>query len=324
MFGLKIPCQGSPKALSFPGCPKDLQSYFDDIIDFCDGFRLSDGLAHIKFTLKYAPFESVDPWSHLAESSNGDWNCFTSEVVQLYPELEESCRNQFLRLRSTLAGSDTVSTSSLAHKNPPKEQVPPSRYRLGTPPLAFIIFCWEEQAQLEAERVVREQSEAERAEREKAKAEKAVQEAEERRVHEEERQEAEHKCKAKAGKSDEASASGEAGGEVKRVVMDPSCTHCTQAQVVCEFLMDGNKKWVACVCCNQSKGKCWWRRDGKDTKASPKATSKVDKGKKWKADDETPEPRPSQKKRVKSKLTKVLEIDKPNVSGSGVRKARAV
>ncbi|KIN94794.1 hypothetical protein M404DRAFT_167322 [Pisolithus tinctorius Marx 270] len=113
MLGLKIPCRGSPEAPSFSGCPEDLQSYFDDIIDFCGGFSHLDGLEHIKFALKYVPFESADLWSHLTESSNGDWDCFTSEVVQLYPELEESCRDQFFRLRSAFKGSDTVSISSL-------------------------------------------------------------------------------------------------------------------------------------------------------------------------------------------------------------------
>ncbi|KIO10109.1 hypothetical protein M404DRAFT_21803 [Pisolithus tinctorius Marx 270] len=37
----------------------------------------------------------------------------------------------------------------------------------------------------------------------------------------------------------------------------------------------------------------------KDTEAGPKAASKVDKGKKQKANDEMPEPGPSQKKQVK-------------------------
>ncbi|KIO01847.1 hypothetical protein M404DRAFT_28357 [Pisolithus tinctorius Marx 270] len=166
--------------------------------------------------------------------------------------------------------------------------------------------------------------ERKRAEREKAKVEKAASETKERRVHkEEERWEAKHKCKAKAGKSDEASAGGEARGEVKRVVMDPSCTHCTQAQVICKFLIGGNKKRVACMCCNQSKGKCWWPGDGKDAEASPRAALKADKGKKRKANEEMPEPGPSQKKQVKSRPTEVLEIDEPKASGSGVRKARA-
>ncbi|KIN93786.1 hypothetical protein M404DRAFT_35727 [Pisolithus tinctorius Marx 270] len=113
MLGLKIPCRGSPKAPSFSGRPEDLQSYFDDIIDFCDGFSLSDGLARIKFALKYAPFESADLWSHLAESSNGDWARFTSEVTQQYPELQEVTRNKFYKLRKALTSSDTISTSSL-------------------------------------------------------------------------------------------------------------------------------------------------------------------------------------------------------------------
>ncbi|KIO08764.1 hypothetical protein M404DRAFT_22628 [Pisolithus tinctorius Marx 270] len=181
----------------------------------------------------------------------------------------------------------------------------------------------EEQARLEAKRVEREWIEAKRAEREKAEAEKAAWEAEERRVcEEEERWEAE----AEASKSDEAGAggaSGEPGGEVKRVVMDPGCTCCTQAQVVCEFLVDGNKKRVACVRCNQSKGKCRWPGDRKDAEASPKATTKADKGKKQKADEELPEPGPSQKKWVKSKPTEVLEIDEPEAGGSGERKAGA-
>ncbi|KIO03583.1 hypothetical protein M404DRAFT_26892 [Pisolithus tinctorius Marx 270] len=185
----------------------------------------------------------------------------------------------------------------------------------------------EEQARLEAERVERERIEAERAEREKAEAEKAVREAKERRVREEEeRREAERKRKAEAGKSDEAGAggvSGEPGGEVKRVVMDPGCTRCTQAQVVCEFLVDGNKKRVACMCCNQSKGKCRWPGDGKDAEAGPKAATKADKGKKQKANEESPEPGPSQKKRAKSKPTEVLEIDESKTGGSGEKKAIA-
>ncbi|KIN93285.1 hypothetical protein M404DRAFT_36222, partial [Pisolithus tinctorius Marx 270] len=185
----------------------------------------------------------------------------------------------------------------------------------------------EEQARLEAERAAREKAEAERAERERVEAERTAREAEERKVREEEeRREAERKRKAEAAKSDEAGAggaSGEAGGEVKRVVMDPGCTRCTRAQVVCEFLVDGNKKWVACVRCNLSKGKCRWPGDGKDAEAGPKAGPKADKGKKRKADDETPEPGPSQKKRVKSKPTEVLEIDEPEAGGSGARKAGA-
>ncbi|KIO00331.1 hypothetical protein M404DRAFT_29708 [Pisolithus tinctorius Marx 270] len=135
---------------------------------------------------------------------------------------------------------------------------------------------WEEQAQLEAERVEREQIEAERLASER--------EAKEKEMHkEEERHEAECKCKAKAGTGAGIS---KAMGEVKRVVMDPSCTHCTWAKVICEFLVDGNKKCVACVHCNQSKGKCHWPRDGKDTEASPKAVGRVDKGKKRKVNKE--------------------------------------
>ncbi|KIN96094.1 hypothetical protein M404DRAFT_33573 [Pisolithus tinctorius Marx 270] len=168
----------------------------------------------------------------------------------------------------------------------------------------------EEQARLEAERVAREQAEAERAEREKV--ERVAQEAKEQRVCEdEERRKAEEEREA-----DEA-------GEVKKVVMDPSCMRCAQAQVICEFLVDSNKKRVACVHCNQSKGKCWWPGDGKDSEAGPKVASKADKGKKRKADDGTPKPGPSQKKRVKSKPTEVLEINEPEVGGSGARKAGA-
>ncbi|KIO09324.1 hypothetical protein M404DRAFT_21884 [Pisolithus tinctorius Marx 270] len=174
----------------------------------------------------------------------------------------------------------------------------------------------EEQARLEAERVAREQAEAERAEREKAEAEKAAREAEERRAREEEeRREAERRCKAETGKGDEA------GGEVKKVVMDPGCTCCARANTICEFLVDGNKKRVACIWCNLSKGKCRWPGDRKDAEASPKI--KADKGKKRKADEETPEPGPSQKKRAKSKAVEVLEIDEPEAGGSGLREAGA-
>ncbi|KIN99661.1 hypothetical protein M404DRAFT_30320 [Pisolithus tinctorius Marx 270] len=83
------------------------------LIGITDGFGLSDGLAHIKFALKYAPFESADLWSHLAESSNGDWACFTSEITQQYPELQEVTRNKFYKLHKALTNSDTISTSSL-------------------------------------------------------------------------------------------------------------------------------------------------------------------------------------------------------------------
>ncbi|KIN99750.1 hypothetical protein M404DRAFT_30213 [Pisolithus tinctorius Marx 270] len=176
----------------------------------------------------------------------------------------------------------------------------------------------------EAKRAEREQIEAERAEREKAKAKKAVQEAKERRVcKEEERWEAEHKHKAEAGKSDEASAggiSGEAGGEVKRVVMDPGCTHCTWAQVICKFLIDSNKKRVACMCCNQSKGKCQRLGDGKDAEAGPRAAPKADKGKKRKADDETPEHGPSKKKaKAIDKSPEVLDVNEDEAGGSRLR-----
>ncbi|KIN94164.1 hypothetical protein M404DRAFT_35309 [Pisolithus tinctorius Marx 270] len=178
----------------------------------------------------------------------------------------------------------------------------------------------EEQAWLEAERAAREQAEAERAVRERAEAKRTEREAEEKKVcEEEEKREAERKRKAATGKGDEAGASGEAGGEAKRVVMDPSCTRCARAQVVCEFVIDGNKKRIACMRCNQSKGKCQWPGDGKDAEASPKV--KANKGKKRKADNETPEPRPSQKKQAKSKVVEVLEIDEPEAGGSGLREA---
>ncbi|KAI5995780.1 hypothetical protein F5J12DRAFT_896409 [Pisolithus orientalis] len=80
-----------------------------------------------------------------------------------------------------------------------------------------------------------------------------------------------HKHQAEAEKGDEAGAeagSSEAGGEVGKVVMDPGCTCCAWAKAVCKFLMDGNKKWVACIQCNLSKGKCWWPGDGKDVRYS--------------------------------------------------------
>ncbi|KIO05563.1 hypothetical protein M404DRAFT_25285 [Pisolithus tinctorius Marx 270] len=158
----------------------------------------------------------------------------------------------------------------------------------------------EEQVWLEAKRVEREQIEAERAERERVEAKRAERKAEEKRA-----------CKEEEISSEAA--------EVKKVVMDSGCTHCTWVKTICEFLVDGNKKQVTCIQCNQLKGKCWWPGDGKDTEASPKA--KVDKGKKWKADDEMPEPRLSQKKQVKLKLTEVLEINRPEAGGSGARKA---
>ncbi|KIO12100.1 hypothetical protein M404DRAFT_19932 [Pisolithus tinctorius Marx 270] len=128
---------------------------------------------------------------------------------------------------------------------------------------------------------------------------------------------------AKAGKGNKAGAGGSKAGKVKKVVMDPGCMRCAWAQVVCKFLMDSNKKWVACVHCNQSKGKCQWPGDRKDSEAGPKVTYKVNKGKKQKADDGMPEPRLSQRKWAKSKLIKVLEIDEPEASGNGVRKVSA-
>ncbi|KIO00539.1 hypothetical protein M404DRAFT_29463 [Pisolithus tinctorius Marx 270] len=185
---------------------------------------------------------------------------------------------------------------------------------------------WEEQAWLEAKRVERERIEAKRAEREKA--ERMAWEAEEQRVCEEEEKckaeeerEAEQRRKAEAGKGDEARAGGSEAGEVKKVVMDPSCTHCAWAQVVCEFLVDGNKKWVACVCCNQSKGKCRWPGDRKDAEAGPKAV----KGKKRKVNEENAKARPSNQKwaRTSARLTEVLDLDEPEASGSGQREAGA-
>ncbi|KIO00536.1 hypothetical protein M404DRAFT_29459 [Pisolithus tinctorius Marx 270] len=161
--------------------------------------------------------------------------------------------------------------------------------------------------------------------RERAEAERAEREAEEKKAcEEEEKREAECKCKARAGKGDEAGTSGEAGGEVKQVVMDPGCTHCACAQVVCEFVVDSNKKHIACVRCNQSKGKCQWPGDGKDTEASPKI--KADKGKKRKADEETPEPGPSQKKQAKTSVRpiEVLDLNETEASGSGVKEARLI
>ncbi|KIO02899.1 hypothetical protein M404DRAFT_637503 [Pisolithus tinctorius Marx 270] len=116
MLGLKIPCRGSPEAPSFSGRPEDLRSYFDDIIDFCDGFGLSDGPERIRFALKYAPFESADLWSHFVSSSKGDWAHFTSEITQQYPELDETSRSHAAELASLKVGfasSDVVSMSSL-------------------------------------------------------------------------------------------------------------------------------------------------------------------------------------------------------------------
>ncbi|KIN99807.1 hypothetical protein M404DRAFT_30056 [Pisolithus tinctorius Marx 270] len=151
-----------------------------------------------------------------------------------------------------------------------------------------------------------------------AEAERAEREAEERKgCKEEERWEAKHKCKA------EARAGGsEAVGEVRKVVMDPGCTHCTQAKAICKFLGDGNKKQVACIQCNQSKGKCQWPGDGKDTKASPKAR-RTDKGKKWKANKENAKAGPSTQKQARTsvRLTEVLDLDKPEASRSRPREA---
>ncbi|KIN99142.1 hypothetical protein M404DRAFT_30605 [Pisolithus tinctorius Marx 270] len=159
-----------------------------------------------------------------------------------------------------------------------------------------VVIDWtqEEQAQLEAERAVREQAKAKRAAQERAEAERAEREAEEKKAcEEEEKQEAEHKHKAGAGKGDEASTSGEAGGEVKWVVMDPGCTCCAHTQVVC---------------------KCRWPGDGKD-----------DKGKKRKANEETPEPGLSQKKQAKTSVRpiEVLDLNETEAGGSGVKEAGA-
>ncbi|KIO14047.1 hypothetical protein M404DRAFT_18311 [Pisolithus tinctorius Marx 270] len=182
-----------------------------------------------------------------------------------------------------------------------------------------VVIDWsqEEQARLEAERVAREQAKAERAEREKAEAEKAAQEAEERRAcEEEERQEAKRRRKAKASKGDEA------GGEVKKVVMDPGCTRCAQANIVCEFVVDSNKKHVACVRCNLSKGKCHWPRDGKDAEAGPKA-GRTNKGKKQKAEEENAEAGPSNQKRARTSVrpTEVLDLDELEAGGSRMKEA---
>ncbi|KIN97972.1 hypothetical protein M404DRAFT_31803 [Pisolithus tinctorius Marx 270] len=149
------------------------------------------------------------------------------------------------------------------------------------------------------------------------RAEKAAQEAEERRAcEEEERWEAECRHKAEAGKGDEA------GGEVKKVVMDPGCTCCTQAQVICKFVVDGNKKRMACVRCNLLKGKCCWPGDGKDAEASPKA-GRTDKGKKWQANEENAEAGPSTQKqaRTSARPTEVLDLDEIEAGGSGVKEA---
>ncbi|KIO07375.1 hypothetical protein M404DRAFT_23853 [Pisolithus tinctorius Marx 270] len=96
------------------------------------------------------------------------------------------------------------------------------------------------------------------------------------------------------------------------------CTRCARAQVVCEFVIDSNKKRITCVQCNQSKGKCRWPGDGKDAEAGPKI--KADKGKKWKADEETPEPGPSKKKtKAVDKSLEVLDVDEGETGGSRPR-----
>ncbi|KIN96812.1 hypothetical protein M404DRAFT_32951 [Pisolithus tinctorius Marx 270] len=178
----------------------------------------------------------------------------------------------------------------------------------------------EEQAWLEAKRVAREQAKAERiaweAEEQRAR-------EEEERCRAEEEKEAECKRKAGAGKSSEAGAGGnETGSEVKKVVMDPSCTRCARANIVCEFIVDGNKKHVACVRCNLSKGKCRWPGDGKDAEAGPKAR-RTDKGKKRKAEEENAEARPSNQKWVRTSVrpTEVLDLDELKASGSRMKEA---
>ncbi|KIO15008.1 hypothetical protein M404DRAFT_17858 [Pisolithus tinctorius Marx 270] len=102
-----------------------------------------------------------------------------------------------------------------------------------------------------------------------------------------------------------------------------SCTHCAWAQVVCEFLMDSNKKWVACVWCNQSKGKCQWPRDRKDAKAGLKVTGKVNKGKKWKVNKENTEAGPSKQKWAKTsvRLVEILDLNEPKAGRSGLKEA---
>ncbi|KIO08881.1 hypothetical protein M404DRAFT_22695 [Pisolithus tinctorius Marx 270] len=152
-----------------------------------------------------------------------------------------------------------------------------------------------EQARLEAERAERERVEAERAARE-AEEERAREEEEKRRAKEE--KEAKRKCKAEADKGDEA------GGEVKKVVMDPSCTRCAWANTVCEFVVDGNKKRVAYA------------------EAGPKA-GRTDKGKKWKAEEENTEAGPSNQKRARTSArpTEVLDLDEPEAGGSVTKEA---
>ncbi|KIO07391.1 hypothetical protein M404DRAFT_23887 [Pisolithus tinctorius Marx 270] len=174
----------------------------------------------------------------------------------------------------------------------------------------------EEQARLEAERAKRERAEAKRAAWE-AEEERACEEEGKRRAKKE--KEAKQKRKAEAGKGDEA------GGEVKKVVMDPGCTCCAWAQTICEFIVDGNKKWVACVRCNLSKGKCQLPGDGKDAEAGPKA-GKSDKGKKQKADKENAKAGPSTQKwaRTSARPTEVLDLNKFEAGRSGVKEARLI
>ncbi|KIO06049.1 hypothetical protein M404DRAFT_24814 [Pisolithus tinctorius Marx 270] len=102
--------------------------------------------------------------------------------------------------------------------------------------------------------------------------------------------------------------------------MDPGCTRCTWARTVCKFVVDSNKKRVACVRCNLSKGKCQWPRDGKDAEAGPKA---VGKGKKQKVDEENAKAGPSNQKqaRTSARLTEVLDLDELEASGSGMKEA---
>ncbi|KIO15007.1 hypothetical protein M404DRAFT_17856 [Pisolithus tinctorius Marx 270] len=63
----------------------------------------------------------------------------------------------------------------------------------------------------------------------------------------------------------------------------------------------------------------------KDAKASLKAAGRVNKGKKWKVDKETPEPGPSKKwVKVSVKLIKVLDLNEPKAGGSRLRESNAV
>ncbi|KIO05690.1 hypothetical protein M404DRAFT_25387 [Pisolithus tinctorius Marx 270] len=140
----------------------------------------------------------------------------------------------------------------------------------------------EEQARLEAERAAREKAEAKRTAQE-AEEQRACKEEERRRAEEE--KEAKRKCKAEAGKSSEAGAGGNETGKVRKVVMDPSCTCCAWANIVCEFIVDGNKKCIAC---------------------------------KRKA-----EARPSNQKWVRMSVrpTEVLDLDELEAGGSGMKEA---